>query len=146
KDCFAYDAGIPAWSEKYPKETLLLGNPITDPKKQLISKAAFAGKTMSFEEFKKAAADPNSMVIDVRDHVQRSKPLPGLEKAPVIPLDNFIPNFVKKKINQDKKLLIFDQVGKQVNWLEYYLVEYGYKNYAFLKDGATGVLGSQEYK
>lgn len=47
---------------------------------------------------------------------------------------------------QDKDLLIFDQVGKQVQWLEYYLMEYGYKNYWFLKDGATKVLGEQKYQ
>ena len=60
--------------------------------------------------------------------------------------DKLIPNFVKAKANQDKKLLIFDQVGKQVIWLEYYLIENGYKDYVFLKGGATSVLGSQNYK
>ena len=36
-------------------------------------------------------------------------------------MDKFIPNFVQKKVNQDKHLYIFDQVGKQVRWLQYYL-------------------------
>jgi rhodanese-related sulfurtransferase len=146
KNCYVYDAGIPDWAEKYPGKTLLLGKPIVDPKIQLIPKSAFAKKTLTFDEFKKAAAQPNSLVIDVRDHVQSSGNLPGIIKALTIPLDNFIPNFVQKKANQDKKLLIFDQVGKQVEWLEYYLVENGYGNYAFLKDGATAVLGVQNYK
>ena len=61
-------------------------------------------------------------------------------------MDKFIPNFVQKKVNQDKHLFIFDQVGKQVRWLEYYLVENGYQNYTFLKGGATSVLKVQKYK
>jgi rhodanese-related sulfurtransferase len=146
KNCYVYDAGIPDWAEKYPGKTLLLGKPIIDSKTQLIPKAVFAKKNITFEEFKKAAAQPNSLVIDVRDHVQNSGKLPGIVKSLTIPLDNFIPNFVKNKANQDKKLLIFDQVGKQVEWLEYYLVEAGYTDYAFLKDGATAVLGEQTYK
>jgi rhodanese-related sulfurtransferase len=146
RNCYVHDAGIPEWAEKYPGKTLLLGKPIDDSKTQLIPRSAFAKKNLTFEEFKKAAAQPNSMVIDVRDHVQRSGNLPGIEKFLTIPLDNFIPNFVMKKANQNKKILIFDQVGKQVEWLEYYLVEYGYQDYAFLKDGATSVLGVQTYK
>jgi rhodanese-related sulfurtransferase len=146
KNCYVYDAGVPDWAEKYPGKTLLLGKAIMDPKTQLIPKTAFAKKNLTFEEFKNAAAQANSLVIDVRDHVQRSGALPGLEKSLTIPLDNFIPNFVQRKANQDKKLLIFDQVGRQVEWLEYYLIEAGYKDYAFLKGGATAVLGVQNYK
>jgi rhodanese-related sulfurtransferase len=86
------------------------------------------------------------MVIDVRDHIQRAKKLPGLKKVKTIPLDAFIPNFIQKKANQDKHLYIFDQVGKQVRWLEYYLVANGYKNYHFLAGGATSVLQEQKYK
>lgn len=142
----AYDAGIQDWAIKFPDKTLLLGKLMTESKKSMISDAAHAKRVLAFDDFKKAAAAGNSMVIDVRDNVQRSGALPGLEKATQIPLDKFIPNFVKAKANQDKKLLIFDQVGKQVVWLEYYLVENGYKDYVFLKGGATSVLGSQDYK
>ena len=86
------------------------------------------------------------MVVDVRDHIQRSEKLPGLEKVMFIPMNKFIPNFVERKVNRDNTLLIFDQVGKQVQWLEYYLVENGYKDYYFLSGGATAVLGEQKYK
>ena len=146
KNVYAYDAGIPDWVAKYPGETLLLGKVVVDPKKQIISEEEFKKKTVSFDEFKAQAAGAGVVVVDVRDHVQRTGGLPGLGQTLVIPLDKFIPNFVEKKANQDKKLLIFDQVGKQVQWLEYYLVEHGYKNYAFLAGGATAVLKKQEYK
>jgi len=47
---------------------------------------------------------------------------------------------------KDKQLVIFDQVGKQVLWLMYYLEDKGYKNYYFLKGGATSVLKKQKYR
>ena len=70
----------------------------------------------------------------------------GLEMVKAIPLNKFIPNFVSKKVHQNKPLFIFDQVGKQVRWLEYYLVENGYTEYYFLAGGATSVLTTQKYK
>jgi rhodanese-related sulfurtransferase len=142
----AYDAGIPDWAVRFPDKTLLLGKLMSESKRPMISDSAHAEHLLNYDSFKKAATAANAMVIDVRDSVQKSGVLPGLEKAVAIPLDKFIPNFVKAKANQDKKLLIFDQVGKQVVWLEYYLIENGYKDYVFLKGGATSVLGSQDYK
>ncbi|MBW2021024.1 MAG: rhodanese-like domain-containing protein [Deltaproteobacteria bacterium] len=146
QNCYVYDAGIPDWAIHYPEKTLLLGKPISNPEKQLIPKSEFKKKCLSFEDFKAKATGPNTMVIDVRDHIQSSGKLPGLEDARSIPLDVFIPNFVERKAHQDKTLLIFDQVGKQVRWLEYYLVENGYNNYFFLKGGATAVIKKQIYK
>lgn len=146
KNCFAYDAGIPAWAETYPDKTLLLGKIIVDPEKQIIPKAEFKKLCLLFEDFKQKSDAPDAVVIDVRDFIQKSGKLPGLETALEIPLDKFIPNFVEKKVDQDKTLFIFDQVGKQVRWLMYYVVENGYTNYYFLDKGATGVLKEQKYK
>ena len=146
KNCFAYDAGIPEWSKLYPSETLVFGKVLRDPGKQLISDAEFNKRLINFETFKAKAAKPNTMVIDIREGVQSSGKLSGLENARVIPLDVMIPNFVTKKAEKDKTLLIFDQVGKQIKWLMYYLRDNGYENYYFLDKGATEVLKKQEYK
>jgi rhodanese-related sulfurtransferase len=143
---FAYDGGIPEWVMVYPDKTLLLGKIVTDPEKQVIPKSEFKKKTLAFEDFKAAAKNGGGVVVDARDAMQRAQELPGMGKTLKIPLDTFIPNFVEKKKNQDKPLFIFDQVGKQVRWLEYYLVENGYENYYFLKGGATAVLKDQKYK
>jgi rhodanese-related sulfurtransferase len=143
---YAYDGGIPEWASFYPDKTLLLGKVVTDPEKQIIPKAEFKKRAVAFEDFKKGAASKAGLVIDVRDTIQRSGDLPGMGKTLKIPLDKFIPNFIEKRKNQDKPLYIFDQVGKQVRWLEYYLVENGYHNYKFLKGGATSVLKDQKYK
>ncbi len=143
---YAFDAGIPEWASVWPQSTLLLGKTITDPDKQLLKKSYFQGKCLDFPTFQAKAAEANAMVIDVRDHIQKSGDLPGITDARGIPLDVFIPNFVARKTNQDKTLLIFDQVGKQIEWLQYYLEEYGYTGYYFLDGGATKVLKDQEYR
>ena len=145
-DCFAYDAGIPDWANRHPAQTLLLGKVLVNPQAQLISDDAFHGKLLEFDTFLKRSQTENGIVIDTRDFIQSSGNLPGLEAARKIPLDTFLENFVSKKLNQDKPLFIFDQVGKQVRWLEYYLIDNGYAKYYFLKGGATAVLKDQTYK
>jgi rhodanese-related sulfurtransferase len=146
KNSFAYDAGIPDWSKKYPSDTLVFEKVLTNPDKQLISDNDFNKRLINFETFKTNTTKANTIVIDIRDYIQNAGKLPGIENAKIIPLDMFIPNFVQKKIEQDKTLLIFDQVGKQVKWLMYYLRDYGYTNYFFLDKGATEVIKKQEYK
>jgi rhodanese-related sulfurtransferase len=145
KGCYVYDAGIPEWAQVHPESTLLLGAPLAD-KSKLISKSEFSGHCLPFDQFKAKAASPQAIVIDVRDFVQASGKLPGLETARTIPLDQFIPNFVEKGMEKDKTLLIFDQVNKQTEWLMYYLKKHGYASYSFLQGGATAVLGDQKYK
>jgi len=145
-NCMVYDAGIPAWVKAYPEKTLLLGKIVKDPKKQIIPTEEFLKKCLDFEQFKEKAKSPDAITVDVRDYIQKYSNIPELDMALPIPLDKFIPNFIERKFNQDKTLMIFDQVGKQVRWLEYYLIENGYRNYYFLKGGATAVLKKQKYK
>ncbi len=146
KGCYAYDAGIPEWARLYPRKTLLLGKTLTDPERQLIPKAAFKRRCLGFEAFRKMSRQPDVMVLDVRDRIQDSGELPGVKTTTSIPLDRLIPNFVEKRQHQDKTLLIFDQVGKQVRWLQYYLVDKGYTKFYFLRGGATAVLRKQSYR
>ncbi len=143
---YAFDAGIPAWANAYPSETLLLEKEVTDPEKQLIPKSELKKITLDFETFKQKAAEENAVAIDARDPMQRTQKLPGFEKALPIPLDKLIKNVINKGNLKDKQLLIFDQVGKQVRWLMYYLVDQGYTNYYFLEGGATAVLKEQNYR
>lgn len=146
KDVYAFDAGIPAWANAYPSETLLVGKKITDPKKQLIPKSDLVKVSLDFEAFKKKAAEPGSVVIDVRDPMQRAQKFTEFENVLPIPLDKLINNIIEKNRMKDKQLIIFDQVGKQVRWLMYYLEDNGYKNYYFLKGGATAVFKEQKYR
>jgi rhodanese-related sulfurtransferase len=144
---YAFDAGIPAWAKAYPSETILVGKPIVDPVKQLISTSEFQKKTVDFDEFKKLAAGGNVKIIDIRDPMQRIGKLPGvaIESLP-IPINKLIKNIINRHRFKENKLLIFDQVGKQIRWVMYHLEDKGYTDYVFLKDGATAVLKEQRYK
>lgn len=142
---YAYDAGIPDWAIIHPERTTLLGEKVIDPEKQLIKKSKFDSKCMAWNSFKAIGKMPQAIVVDVRDEYQKAGKLPGLEGALDIPLAQFITEIVSNQKYQDKTLLIFDQVGKQVRWLQYYLKANGYTEFIFLKGGATGVLKEQGY-
>lgn len=147
QEVYAFDAGIPAWAEAYPKDTILMGKVIDDPARQLIPFDEFKKLCLDFEQFKqKISAAKNAAVIDARDPMQRTRKLPGYEDAMPIPLDKLIRNVIDKGNLKDRQLFIFDQVGRQARWLMYYLNAQGYKDYYFLDGGATSVLKEQEYR
>lgn len=137
---FCYDAGIPEWVESHPEKTTLMER-TPAPKEKLIAKDALKARMIDFATFKARAAQPGSMVVDVREPFQRAKSpelpqnrLLTLKGVREIPLDRLVPLLKQKKF-QDQQLLITDAVGKQVRWLQYYLEEYGYSDYAFLDKG-----------
>ena len=46
--------------------------------------------------------------------------------------------YIRKAKEKGKTLFIYDEVGKQVRWLQYALEKEGIKNYYFMDKGATG--------
>jgi len=142
----AYDAGIVAWALAYPSATLLLGDELTNSQKQLISEDMFIKKNLNFETFKGKARNKDTVVMDIRDPIQRKQSIPGLEKVVQVSLDKLVKNIISQERMKDKQLLIFDQVGRQANWLMYYLVDNGYTDFYFLNGGATTVLKNQDYR
>ncbi|MFW6415658.1 MAG: rhodanese-like domain-containing protein [Thermodesulfobacteriota bacterium] len=103
---------------------------------------------MSFATFINKAAEKDTVVVDVRSPIQRTRNLPGLKDVKVMekPCNSFINDIVKKERMKDKTLLIFDQVGKQVKWLMYYMADKRYTDYYFLRGGVADVLQEQEYR
>ena len=85
QNVFAYDAGIPEWASLFPEKTLLLGKVVVDAKKQIIPKSEFKKNCLDFEDFKNNAGSNGALVIDVRDHIQRSKNYRGLRKPKPFP-------------------------------------------------------------
>jgi rhodanese-related sulfurtransferase len=141
-NCYVYDAGIFAWTKAHPERAFLMGSTPADPKK-LISKDALRLKMLDFDSFKSHAADTNTLVVDIRDPVQRKVRL-KVGKERNIPLDRFH-NVLDRGDMKDKQLLIYDAVGKQVRWLMYHLEDKGYKNYAFLDGGVRKAIGDKKH-
>jgi rhodanese-related sulfurtransferase len=141
KNVHAFDAGIFDWTKAYPKEAILLGkSPVNVA--HLIPKSTFKKRLLSPNDFSdKATADRKKyMTIDVRDKFQRAGVgfYPGIERWASLDQQKKLDKYVKKALKQNRTLLIYDEVGKQVRWLQYALEKAGAKKYYFMKKGAKG--------
>ena len=139
KDVFAYDAGIFAWTKAHPDEAVLLGKSPVDPAR-LISKESLNAHMLAPEAFGERVGN-TSIVLDIRDTIQKNtiNLFPMLQHS--VPLDNTkLKTYVDKALREGKTLLIYDAVGKQVRWLQYYLEDEGVKDYYFMKGGAKAFL------
>lgn len=132
KGVTVYDAGIFDWAKANPEKTTLLGK-TPAAKEKLIPKSTFAKKLISYAEFKNKAAKPNTVVVDIREPIQRDV-IPQIQGLRNIPSDRMV-DLINKGEFKEKQLLILDAVGKQVEWLQYYLEAKGYSNYLFLEKG-----------
>jgi rhodanese-related sulfurtransferase len=136
-DIYAYDAGIFDWAQAHPDDTVLLGRSPID-RRQVISKKSFTARLLEPPEFV-ALADNRSLVLDVRDRVQRDNPLfPFKERRAQLDETGKIDAAIAEAKAQGKVLLVYDQAGKQVQWFQYYLESKGVKDYYFMKGGAQG--------
>jgi hypothetical protein len=173
KNTYTFDLGIPGWAEQYPAETILLGKPIPESSVKFIPKSEFKKKTLAWDDFVALAGKPGVVVVDTRDPIQKGfmsrasedgmtaemrakveefrkknkEMIARLGKRKVRPatFDQMLKFIINNKRYNTQKLLIFDQVGKQVRWLMYRLEEAGLHDYYFLKGGAVGVIGTQLY-
>ncbi len=139
KDVYAYDAGVFVWAKKYPDDALLLGRVLENPDK-LISKSDFSKHLLAGLTFiKKATADVE--ILDIRDRIERDgfyifsgqENSISLDSREKLKLEEFMLAVKKSK----KTLFVYDMVGKQVRWFQYYLESKGIKKYYFMKGGAN---------
>lgn len=133
---FAYDAGIFDWIMAQPDKATLIGK-TPAAKEKIIPKSRLEEKTIPFDQLMARAAQPDTVNIDIRDPFQREV-IPTIPMLRNIPLDRLI-KLLEKGQFKEKQLLIIDAVGKQIGWLQYYLEEYGYTNYAFLAGGVRAI-------
>jgi len=138
KNVYAYDTGVFDWARKYPEEADLLGDTLKDPSR-LISKADFKLHTLPAEKFIKSANE-SIKILDIRDRINRDgfyifsgdEHSIGLSKSEKTELDQFLDSVSIS----NKTLYVYDMVGKQVRWFQYYLEAKNIKKYYFMKGGA----------
>lgn len=136
ENVYAYDAGIFDWVQANPNKSVLMGvQPAAADK--LIPKSKLAPHMLDSAPFLSQATNENAILIDVRDNFQREGGK-ALQKSRSVPVDRFY-KWLKAGNGKDQTLYIADAVGKQVRWLQYYLVEFGYENYYFLKGGVASL-------
>lgn len=132
---YAYDAGIFDWAKAQPEKTALLGRSPIIPA-NLIDEKSFKARLIEPKDFAARVGD-KSMVLDVRDRVQRDTALfPFKEQRAQLDELKKIDAVIEDTKAQKKTLLVYDQTGKQVQWFQYYLENKGVKDYYFMKGGA----------
>jgi rhodanese-related sulfurtransferase len=130
-----YDTGIFDWASQYPEDSELLGQSPVQPG-QLISTSKFKSHQLEANDFMKKASK-RAIVLDVRDPTQRDGLFIFNGTEIPLPLDNDkMQRYIDLAKNQNKPLMIYDAVGKQVRWLQYYLEDQNLKSYYFMKGGA----------
>lgn len=84
------------------------------------------------------------IILDVRDPFQRNSTalFYGKEHRVYINDASGLDKYIAQANNEGKKLLIYDEVGEQVRWLQYYLEGKGAKSYSFMKGGVYEVITS----
>ena len=135
-DVYAFDAGIVEWAKAYPQHAVLLGkNPISP--RDLIDDDKFHAHLLTPDEFI-ALISPKTLVIDVRDTFQRADMVVISEPVAHFGLDDRaqLSQYIERAKKEKKTLMVFDAVGHQVRWLQYYLKHEGLKDYYFMKGGA----------
>jgi len=145
KNTFAYDAGIFEWVKSEPKRSELLGRSPVNPN-QLIDSKIYQARLLDPNEFSERilSGGNSSMVLDVRDMYQRAGVgfYPGKERWVSLDDKAKLTKFLEKAKAKNKTLFIYDEVGKQVRWLQYALEEMGIKEYYFMDKGAKAYYAS----
>ncbi len=142
KNVFAYDAGVFDWARAYPDKATLLGQTPLDPDK-LISKDEFKKYLLEPAEFNAKVTD-SSLILDIREPTQRGllELFPYRQESIAMADPQKLRKFLQAVKKSGRPLLVYDEVGKQVRWLQYYLQDLGIKDYYFLKGGVKNFFKS----
>lgn len=136
---FTYDAGIFVWTNTHPDQAVLLGKTPVDLSR-LISKDKLKAHMLEPEAFGQRVGK-NAITLDIRDTQQKDALSLFPTRQRSVPLDNSkLKTYVDKAKSKKQTLLIYDAVGKQVRWLQYYLEEEGLTDYYFMEGGAKAFL------
>jgi rhodanese-related sulfurtransferase len=136
-DTFAYDAGVFDWAKAHPERAVLLNRSPVKPE-DLISENAYKDRILDPKDFA-ARVGQNSLVLDVRDRVQRDSALfPFKESRAQLSETDKIDAAIDQALKGNRTLLVYDAAGHQVRWFQYYLEHKGVRDYYFMKNGAQG--------
>ena len=132
-----YDAGVGDWGKAHPERTALLGkSPIKV--EDLISKEKFQARLLDPKAFETKIGS-SSIVLDVRSLAQRDVALfPFREQRAELDDKAGIDRVIEQAKKEKRALLVYDAVGRQVEWMQYHLEAKGLKDYFFMKGGAQG--------
>ena len=134
---YVFDAGIMDWAKANPNLSVLLNVSPIDPAR-LISKEKFTARLLEPETFFTQANSSDPVIIDVRDPLQRAGMALffGREKRASLDETEKLKTYIAQAKRERRPLYIYDEAGKQVQWLMYYLEDQGATDFYFMKGGA----------
>lgn len=136
KNVYAFDAGIFDWAKAHPEKAILLEKtPVNTDK--LISKSKYKQHMLPALQFIKQA-DDNTIILDVRSRNQREGFYVFSGYETIVSMENKkrFKKYIEKAKKENKDLYIYDAVGKQVRWLQYFLEQENAGPYYFMEGGA----------
>jgi rhodanese-related sulfurtransferase len=133
----AFDAGIFDWANAHPDKAILLDKTPVDLA-NLISKEDYKKHVLPAVDFINNSAK-NTIILDVRSRHQREglSLFSGYEMTVPMGDKRKLNKYIQLAKNENKKLFIYDAVGKQVRWLQYYLEQQNAGEYYFMEGGAA---------
>ncbi|VAW92270.1 hypothetical protein MNBD_GAMMA22-309 [hydrothermal vent metagenome] len=137
KNVIAYDQGVLDWAKRYPAKSILLGKTPINPK-HIISKKEFKTHLIKPEVFEVKINSKVAIVLDVRDPFQREALglFIGIEKRANLDDYTDLDLYISKAKRSKLPIYIYDETGKQVRWLMYYLQQKKVNEYYFMEGGA----------
>jgi len=139
---FAYDSGIFDWAKAHPEKAVLLGTSPVDTN-LLLSKADLKKYLLSPQEFSSTIND-KAVILDVREASQRGllELFPYRQENISMDEQKKLDRFLKGIKGSGSTLLVYDEAGKQVRWLQYYLEDHGISKYYFMEGGVKNYFKS----
>ena len=137
----SYDSGIFDWANAHPDRATMLGSSPVDPAR-LISKQELKKRFLDPSKFSLMTHEDDSVVLDIRDPMQRGflELYPFRQENISLVEKQKLEDFLGRVSKSDKVLLVYDEAGKQVRWLQYYLEAKGIKDYFFMTGGVKKFL------
>jgi rhodanese-related sulfurtransferase len=132
---FSYDSGIFDWAKAHPKKSTMLGRSPIDPDR-LISKSKLEKHLLQPKQFSQKINN-NTVILDIREPHQRKLMdlYPYRQENIALNQKDKLVKLLSGIQTSGKTLLVYDEAGKQVRWLQYYLEAKGIKNYYFMAGG-----------
>ncbi len=136
---YAYDAGIFDWSEAHPDKVEFFDEVLSpaDLQARLIGKSDFTSACLEPGEFMSKVNSGSYRLFDVRDRKERGENPMRLAGTTKLTVDEMVGFLAKPGALPESGLLVFDNVGKQVRWMQYYFEKHGITDYHFLKGGVA---------
>ncbi len=136
ENIFAYDSGIFDWANAHPDKATLVGVSPID-KNKLIGKDKLKQHLLEPNKFV-SQVKQNVAILDIREPAQRGllELFPYRQDNISLEQKDRLVKYLDRIFKTGQTLMVYDEAGKQVRWLQYYLEAKGITKYFFMEGGA----------